>query len=158
MWERPVSCGREKCFAEQRNLMWNRVVLWDRPVWYGKEQSLLGQKTTLSDRAVSYKREKCHIGLRGILWDMPISCGTDETVLLNYTKKFPDCQEVKKNFLKFGKSWNVLQASNWFLTFSLIASRSKMILLKFDKSWNVLQASKYLFMIFKSPGLPDGLK
>ena len=38
----------------------------------------------------------------------------------------------------------------WYLKVSWIARRSKIIFLKFDKSWNVLQASNYLSMIFKS--------
>ena len=80
-------------------------------------------------------------------------------------------------FLKFDKSWNVLQASEYFsmilrqlsgsltsfelycklqnifqpfFKVSLIAKRSKIIFLKFDKSWNVLQASEYFSTIFKS--------
>ena len=38
----------------------------------------------------------------------------------------------------------------WFLKVSWIAWRSKIIFLKFYKSWNVLEASKYYSMIFIS--------
>ena len=38
----------------------------------------------------------------------------------------------------------------WFFKVSWIARRSKIIFLKFGKSWNVLQASNYFSMILKS--------
>ena len=59
----------------------------------------------------------------------------------------------KITLLKFYKSWNVLQASKyflWFLQVSCIARGSKIPFLEFDKFWNVLQTSKYFSMIFKS--------
>ena len=37
----------------------------------------------------------------------------------------------------------------WFFKFSCFTRRSKITFLKFGKSWNVLQASKYFSMIFK---------
>ena len=58
----------------------------------------------------------------------------------------------KVTSLKFDKSWNVWQASNYFsmiLNVFWITRRFKMTFLKFDKSWNVWQASKYFSMIFK---------
>ena len=56
-------------------------------------------------------------------------------------------------FLKFYKSWNVLESSKYFsmsFKFFGIARRSKITFLKFDKSWNVLEPSKYFSIIFKS--------
>ena len=47
-------------------------------------------------------------------------------------------------------SCNLQNIFVWFLKVSWIARRSKIIFLKFYKSWNVLQPSKYFSMIFKS--------
>ena len=47
-------------------------------------------------------------------------------------------------------SWKLQNNFLWFLKVSWIARRSEISFLKFDKSWNVLEASKYFSMIFKS--------
>ena len=49
-----------------------------------------------------------------------------------------------------GMSYNLQNNFLWFLKVSWIARGSKIIFLKFVKSWNVLQSSKYFSLIFKS--------
>ena len=57
---------------------------------------------------------------------------------------------ISWSLTSLGMSCKLQNIFLWFLKVSWIARRSKITFLKFDKSWNVLQASKYFSMIFKS--------
>ena len=54
------------------------------------------------------------------------------------------------SFTSPGMSWKLQNIFLWFLKASWITRRSEISFLKFDKSWTVLEASKYFSMIFKS--------
>ena len=102
MWVRPVSCGLEQSNVGQSSIIW--VIA----VWCGSDQSYVGQSSSFGK----------------------------EQILLNFTSPGMSCK-LQNIFL-------------WVLKVSWIAWKSNIIFLKFDKSWNVLQASIYFSMIFKS--------
>ena len=141
MWDRSVSCGTEQSHVGQTSLMWVRAVLcgteyhmghsslmWVWPVLCGTEQFFW-------ERAVSSGSMYPYVEQNSLMW-VSLMWIKSNIILLNFTSPGMSCK-LQNIFL-------------WFLKVSWIAWKSNIIFLKFDKSWNVLQASIYFSMIFKS--------
>ena len=130
MWVRPVSCGLEQSYVGQSSIIWviSSSLMW---VWPG----LCGTEQFFWERAVSSGSMYPYVEQNSLMW-VSLMWIKSNIILLNFTSPGMSCK-LQNIFL-------------WFLKVSWIAWKSNIIFLKFDKSWNVLQASIYLSMIFKN--------
>ena len=137
MWNRVVLCGtRFKLTFMKFDKSWN--VLQSSKYYSMISKSLMDCLNVQTNFSEVWQVLECLGSLEIFFYDFQKSHGLLEAPKLLFW-----------SLTSLGMSWKLQNIVLWFLKVSWITRRSKIIFLKFDKSWNVLEASKYFSMIFK---------